>query len=244
MLLQKDLPIIHTKLKEGKILIAGDFHIPFQDNKAVNAFISYAADTQPEVIIINGDLLDFYRLSKFVKGDERNPMQEIAEGKIILETIRVACPNSNIYYPIGNHESRLETYIFNKAPDLEPLIDNFYKLLDCENYNIQGCHKVIFNKNFVCKHGELVAQKSGQTAIKELEKEYMNGVSGHTHRLSRFITRKNGVKFQWAEAGCLCTMKPHYILQPDWQQGFIDVTIKDYKIYKMSTKEIEDGRIL
>lgn len=179
MLLQKDLPIIHTKLKEGKILIGSDFHIPFQDNKAVNAFINYAADTQPEVIVINGDLLDFYRLSKFVKGEGRNPMQEIAEGKIILESIRTACPNSDIYYPIGNHESRLETYIFNKAPDLEPLIDSFYKLLDCEKYKIQGCHKVIFNRNFVCKHGELVAQKACQTAIKELEKEYMDGASGH-----------------------------------------------------------------
>lgn len=244
MLVQQDLPIIKRDLMRGKILIASDFHIPFQDNRAVNAFLSYAIDTQPEVIVLNGDLLDFYRLSKFVKSDGRNPREEITEAKIILENLREGCPYSDIYYPIGNHETRLETYILNKAPDIASLVENFHETLDCKKFKVQPCHKVVFNGEIVCKHGNFVSQKAGQTAIKEMDNNYSSGASGHTHRLAKIIRRINGKKYYWLETGCLCTLDPHYMLQPDWVHGLGLFEIDDYKIKRAEVLEIEDGRIL
>lgn len=244
MILQKDLPIIKREIMDGTILIGSDFHIPFQDNKAVDAFIDYAIETQPEVIVINGDLLDFYRLSKFTKAEGRNPRQEIAEAKIILESLREGCPYTDIYYPIGNHESRLETYVFNKAPDLESIIDSFYDLLECKRFKVQGCHRVVINNEIVLKHGDFVAQKAGQTAIKEMDSSYSSGATGHTHRLAKIIRRINGKKFYWLETGCLCDLQPHYKLQPDWTQGFGILKIKDYKLVYADVKEIEDGKII
>lgn len=179
MIVQKELPILEYNIKNGKVLIGGDFHVPFQDDKAVNCFIKTANELQPEVIVINGDLLDFYRLSRFSKGEGRNPMEEITEAKAILEDLHLCCPDSKIFYPIGNHENRLEKYIYDKAPEIISIVDNFYELLKCKDIGVQGCHKVIFNNEFICKHGSVVSQKAGQTAIKEMERSYTSGATGH-----------------------------------------------------------------
>lgn len=244
MIVQKELPILEYNIKNGKVLIGGDFHVPFQDDKAVNCFIKTASELQPEVIVINGDLLDFYRLSRFSKGEGRNPMEEIIEAKAILENLHLCCPDSKIFYPIGNHENRLEKYIYDKAPEIVSIVDNFYELLKCKDIEVQGCHKVIFNNEFICKHGSVVSQKAGQTAIKEMERSYTSGATGHTHRLIKYITRKAEKKFVWLETGCLCSMKPEYILEPDWQQGFAIVEFKKGKLYKADVIEIEKGQIL
>lgn len=179
MIVQKDLPVLECNIKNGKVLIGSDFHIPFQDKDAVDCFIDKAIELQPEAIVINGDLLDFYRLSKFAKGEGRNPMEEIIEAQTILKTLRNKCPNSKIFYPIGNHSARLEKYIYDKAPEIVSIVDNFYDLLKCKDMEVQGCHKVIFNNEFICKHGSIVSQKAGQTAIKEMERSYTSGATGH-----------------------------------------------------------------
>ncbi|MBQ2350073.1 MAG: metallophosphoesterase [Cytophagales bacterium] len=244
MIVQKELPIIETNIKNGKVLIGSDFHVPFQDKDAVDCFIEKAIELQPEAIVINGDLLDFYRLSRFSKGEGRNPMEEIIEAKTILETLRYHCKDSKIYYPIGNHESRLEKYIYDKAPEIISIVDNFYELLKCKDIEVQGCHKVIFNNEFICKHGNLLGNKSGLSAIKEMEKSFASGATGHTHRLAKFITRKAEKKFVWLETGCLCTMKPEYMLEPDWQQGFALIEFRKSKLYKADVFEIENGEVL
>lgn len=244
MLVQKNLPIIDRSMMNGKILIGSDFHVPFQDKAAVDCFIDHAIETQPEAIVIAGDLLDFYRLSKYVKAAGKDPKTEIEEGKIILQSLREGCPYSDIYYTIGNHESRLENYVYTKAPDVEGLIDSFYDMLDCPKLHVKPCHRVNFNNEFVVKHGDLVSQKAGQTAIKELQSMMMSGASGHTHRLVKIIHRANGKKYYYLETGCLCSMNPHYKLLPDWQQGFGEVIFEDYNLVFADVKEIESGRIL
>ena len=244
MIVQKELPILSHKIKDGTVLIGSDFHIPFQDKDAVDCFISKAIELQPDSIVINGDLLDFYRLSRFSKGEGRNPMEEIEEAKAILKSLRRYCPDSKIFYPIGNHESRLEKYVYDRAPEIISIIDNFYEILQCETIGVKGCHKVIFNNEFICKHGSLLGSKSSLSAIKEIERSFSSGATGHTHRLAKFITRKAERKFIWLETGCLCTMKPEYMLEPDWQQGFAVVEFRKGKLYKADVIEIEDGKIL
>lgn len=244
MIIQKDLPVIKEDITTGIVLIGSDFHYPFQDPLAVKAFLDRAEGLQPSHIVLNGDLLDFYRLSRFSKGEGRNPREEIEMVREMLQTLRGLCPESKIYYPIGNHETRLEKYVYDKAPEIVCIMDNFYEVLNCKDLEIQGCSKVIFNNDFVCKHGKLLGKKSGLSAIKELENSYTNGATGHTHRLAKFITRKAEKKYVWLETGCLCSLKPEYMLDPDWQQGFAEVTFKNGKLHKADVFEIEEGVIL
>lgn len=179
MRVQKELPVININVTDCSIAIASDFHYPFQDESAIAAFLTYATVRQPDYIVLNGDLLDFYRLSRFSKGEGRNPKEEIDMVKEFLKTLRDKCPNSNIYYPIGNHETRLEKYVYDKAPEIASIMNNFYELLDCEELGVIGCSKVIFNNSFTCKHGMLLGKKAGMSAMKEIENSYMSGATGH-----------------------------------------------------------------
>ena len=122
----KNVIDIETKINNGLVVIGSDIHIPFQDDKAVACFVRYCKEKQPETIVLNGDVLDMFMLSKFTKGEGRNPLEEITMCRGLLEMIRKACPTSEIYYVIGNHENRLEKYVLSKAPELASLIEDVF----------------------------------------------------------------------------------------------------------------------
>ena len=241
---QKEIKTEELKLKDGIVVIGSDVHIPFHDTKAIEAFTNYCKDLQPQAIVLNGDVLDFYKLSRFVKGEGRNPYEEITYCQEFLQSIKECCPNSDIYYVIGNHETRLTTYVLNNAPHLASLVEDVFTILKTNDMGIKGCSEVIINDNFVCTHGKLLGNKAGLSAIKEIEKHYMSGASGHTHRLAKFITRKARRKFVWLETGCLCDLNPEYVQDPDWQQGFAVIQFEKGKLKRAEVLEIENGEVL
>lgn len=240
----KNVIDIETKIDNGTVVIASDIHIPFQDDRAVSAFIKYCKEKQPEAVVLNGDVLDMFMLSRFTKGEGRNPLEEMTMCQGFLDSLRKAVPNSEIYYVIGNHENRLEKYVLTKAPELASLIEDVFTIIKISDYKVRGCASVTFNDNFVCKHGTLLGNKSGLSAIKEMENAYMSGATGHTHRLCKYIARKSGRKFVWLETGCLCSLNPEYMVNPNWQAGFAELKFKDGKLYHSKVIEIEKGKIL
>lgn len=139
---------------------------------------------------------------------------------------------------------RLEKYVLNKAPELASLIEDVFSIIKTEDYNVRGCSSLTINDNFVMKHGTYIGNKSGLSAIKEMENAYMSGATGHVHRLSIYRARKAGRKFVWIETGCLCDLNPEYCINPNWCQGFAVVEFKDGKLYKADCLEIEKGKIL
>lgn len=175
----KNVIDIEANLESGTVVIASDIHIPFQDNAAVRSFIEYCKKKQPEVVVLNGDVLDMFMLSRFTKGEGRNPLEEMTMCQGFLDSLRKAVPNADIYYVIGNHENRLEKYVLNKAPELASLIEDVFTIIKTSDYKVRGCASVTFNDNFVCKHGTLLGNKSGLSAIKEMENAYMSGATGH-----------------------------------------------------------------
>ena len=240
----KNVIDIETKISNGLVVIGSDIHIPFQDDRAVACFVKYCKEKQPEAIVLNGDVLDMFMLSKFTKGEGRNPLEEITMCRGLLEMIRKACPSSEIYYVIGNHENRLEKYVLSKAPELASLIEDVFSIIKTEDFKIRGCASLTINDNFVCKHGSYIGNKSGLSAIKEMENSYMSGATGHVHRGIVYRARKAGRKFVWIETGCLCDLNPEYCVLPNWCQGFATVKFKDGKVYNANFLEIEKGKIL
>lgn len=240
----KNIIDLELKLNKGTIIIGSDIHIPFQDALAVKSFLNYCAKKQPEIIVLNGDVLDMFMLSRFTKGEGRNPLEEITECRQLLESLRALCPSSQIFYVIGNHETRLERYVLNKAPELASLIEDVFSILKVSDFKIRGCASLTVNDSLVLKHGTLLGNKSGLSAIKEMEASYMSGATGHTHRLCKYIARKAGRKFFWIETGCLCDLNPEYMINPNWQQGFASIEIKNGKVHNAKIIEIEHGEIL
>lgn len=244
MIKDKKIKNYELTLDTGLIVVGSDIHFPYQDDKAVNAFIDFCTEHQPEVIVINGDVLDFYKLSRFSKDPAgKNPKEEIEMCRDFFKTLKASCSKSQIYYTIGNHETRLEKYVLDYAPQVACLMDNVFQIIKTDELGIIGCASLLINNSIIFKHGNRLGSKSGLSAIKELEAHYLSGATGHTHRLAKFSTRKSGRRFFWFETGCLCTLDPEYMIDPDWEQGFVTIYIQDHKVISSHIHEIVDGAI-
>lgn len=220
MIRAKKILDLDKKITDGTVVIASDIHIPFQDKAAVKAFLGYVKEKQPEVIVLNGDVVDFFMLSRFTKGEGRNPMDEIAMCQALLGTLRNTCPNSEIFYVIGNHSMRLEKYVLNKAPELASLIEDVFSIIRVDKFDIRGCASLTVNDSFVIKHGTLLGQKSGQCAIKEMENAYMSGATGH------------------------CFSEDVEVLTPSGWKRVLDVQLGELVgTYNKQTKEFEYNRV-
>lgn len=234
----------NVKLKDGKVFVASDLHFPYQDNKAIECFLKEVESKKPDMVVLNGDLLDFYRLSRFTKDPSgKDPAEEIEMCREFLHRLR-SITDVPIYYTIGNHETRLEKYILDQAPMIACLMDNVFQVIKTEDIGVIGCSRFTINDNFVFEHGTRLGSKTGLSAIKELEAHYLSGATGHTHRLARYSTRKSGKRFIWLETGCLCDLSPEYMIDADWEQGFGIIEFKSGRLKNATVVSIENGEII
>ena len=214
-------------MKYEKIVVPSDFHVPFHDRQALSAFISFCKYFKPDKIFLNGDIIDFYAISRFTKDPGRalELQQEIDEAVGVLKMIRKANPKAEIHYIKGNHEARLQRYLWSEAKELAGLkiltVEHFLRLKELKiEYHDQG--RCSYG-GLVIKHGSVVRKYSGYTAKAEVEKNGKSGLSGHTHRLSLYFQNNAGQELVWGEGGCLCQLDAEYLEGevPNWQQGWV-----------------------
>jgi hypothetical protein len=94
---------------------------------------------QVNTVFINGDLIDFYQLSRFEKDPRaRSLSYELDSAKLFLDALRSAFPDADIYYIKGNHCMRLESYLRVKAPELLGVQEfTLEALLQCNKYKVK-----------------------------------------------------------------------------------------------------------
>ena len=222
-------PIIPTKQNE-LVVIGSDFHVPYQDVGAVASFIKLVRALKPDRVILNGDIADFFGLSRFNIEKERidSLQAEIDEANALRRSVRKAAPDAVLMEGEGNHDSRLVTFVRQKAKeiaslrDLQPRRQFMWDELEIKPF--AGCG-IRLRPDYLVKHGTLVRGEAGASAKAEHMASGISGVSGHVHRLATY--RKAGyVPRQWTEGGCLCRLDPDYIVgAPNWTQGCVVVEL-------------------
>lgn len=83
-----------------RIVIASDFHAPFTDYWAVAELIE--RERGADTLIINGDLQDFYSISRFVKYEPVSVESELAAVDALLGQLSAAFPE--VILVSGNHD--------------------------------------------------------------------------------------------------------------------------------------------
>jgi hypothetical protein len=219
------------EIKTQTALLVSDVHIPFEDKAGVVAFKEFAGWFAPDFLFFNGDIVDFYSISRYQKDREENLQDELDNAAGFFSDMRDILPNAKMYYKLGNHEDRLNRYLLSNASALKGLRAlSLSSLLGLEELNVEvvGEQGVISFGDAVITHGDRVAKRAGMTAHAMIEEFGMSGISGHTHRAGKVSRRYFDRTVTWVEQGCLCDLNPEYARGvTDWRHGFAVGTLHD-----------------
>ena len=209
-------------IKKNDIVVLSDIHIPFEDDDALEAALGVIERHKPSVVVLLGDVLDFFAISSHEKDPARGEtlQYEIDAGIMFFRRLRSIVPDARIPYVLGNHEDRLRRWIW-KHKDVASLRAlDFDALLETATYGIETIPYAddIVLGDVLFRHGKACGVTAGR---KNLQAAAMSGASGHTHKLSReSITTRAGLH-TWVQTGCLCDLEPDWVNgTANWQHGF------------------------
>ena len=227
---------------------------PLHDRLAWDVAVQLCEDQQPEVIFLLGDMLDLAALSlKYTKAPTYNMTTQPALDELHwwLARLRHACPDSRIVYQAGNHESRKDRLVHDKAPELSGLkqantdheVLSLTHLLRLDELRIE-CVEEYGDGSWLWRdeaaipvrvhHGDVVRGGGGQTAKAVAAKGRYHSVFGHIHRNELVSATTHGPDGHYhlhtLTPGCLCRVDgavPGVSRQPDWQQGLGFMSLVD-----------------
>lgn len=138
--------------KDGRIktiMVIGDVHDKECDEFTLATFVDTCIRKQPDVIVLNGDIFDFYEFSKFTQ----DPRQCDIVGRYqfiherLFGPLRKGCPDAQIDFIMGNHEFRLIRLLADVTPHLRVFLSDvlgitFEKVFQLDKFQINWRSKV------------------------------------------------------------------------------------------------------
>lgn len=223
-------------LKNGTVLVGSDFHIwPGEASTCLRAFKKFCDDLKPSAVILNGDVMDFPRISRHPQNWETapDPQEEIEAAQDHLNDIVQVCKRgAHKVWTLGNHDARFESMIANSAPQYR---------------GVKGVHLsdhfAVWQKAMSCFINEGVP--GGATMVKHRWKGGIGAtranalnagvsmVTGHLHAQNvRPLSDYNRHDRYGVDTGCVAD-KDHKAFgytedsALDWRSGFALLTYKD-----------------
>jgi predicted phosphodiesterase len=225
-----------------QVVVYGDTHFPFHDQRCINVVLKIIEQTQPRYIIHVGDALDAYPISKYDKSIERKHtlQDEVNMVREHFAQVRLASPSSTVLWLEGNHEDRLTRLLHSLQGPARALLDldvvrkslTWPVIVGTEELGIEFVPRAEQSQRkllpkFIIKHGDKIRPESAQAARAEWEQYGRSGASGHTHKLGSYFHRDHNGNHVWTETGCCCKLSgQEYIVDPDWHQGCVEFTFE------------------
>lgn len=235
------------------VLVISDLHVPYHDVEAISVAIDYGKKNNINAILINGDLIDFFQISRFMKTKRKRSISEELEAcREILDVLNIEFPGVPIIYLKGNHCNRLEHYLAEKAPEL----------LDCEEFRLEELlqakkhNMIVLEDNTLVKigklnitHGHLLirgifAPVSAARGV--FLKAKASTLIGHVHKVSQHgETTINNKTVICYSTGCLCELNPEYNpFGNNYNHGFARVITMPNGHYRVENKQVLNGVIV
>jgi predicted phosphodiesterase len=237
----------HVPVDLKNIGIMGDVHIPYHSNAAIEEAFNYFIIKKVDAILLNGDIIDCYTLSKYNPdpryrrfADEIFAFQQFI--KVIKENI-----TPNIYYKLGNHEERYERKMILKAPEfLDVPVFDFENVMGCKELgvNVIADQRIVYLGKLPVLHGhEIHMNYAAVNPARTLFlRTYKSSVCSHLHKTSNH-TEQSGLDDKtlstWS-TGCLCGLHPKYKRINSWNHGITrveknkqgDFEVINFRIFK------------
>lgn len=236
---------------QNNVLVLSDIHIPYQDNKALELAINYGLENKVNAIYLNGDTIDMYQGSRFIKDRRlRDLAGELELTRQFLKLLKDTfnCP---IYFKIGNHEKRWEDYLRLKAPELLGIDDfKLEQILRFREFGVNlikdrqigyiGKLPVLHGHEWFAGFAPPVNPARG-LFLKAKE----SCLIGHHHTTSEHTEKSLGGKITtcWS-TGCLSGLEPEYNPFNKYNHGFAHVTTYKDGNYQVKNIRIIDYKIV
>lgn len=222
-----------------RAVVISDHHAPHHEKTFHRLFLDYLADEKPDIIDVNGDLLDFPTISRHRERESHQSSVNdcLQAGFEILADYRSVCPNAQIRYKRGNHSERLRTYLMDNARALHNITGaneelpalSLQRLLRLDELKVEYIDeeweqaKTKLSPKLTTRHGFTTSKSNGAGAI--LDRLTGSTVQGHDHRLwmaLRTEHEEDALRVRMAmSAGCACEIPGGlaYAVDPDWQNA-------------------------
>lgn len=234
-----------------RVLVLSDIHIPYHDEKALKSAVEFGKKVKPSIVLLNGDIGDFYGVSRHSKDPRRELSQELDAIRQFLFWLRKEFPRARIIYKVGNHEDRLDRFLMQRAPELLGIAHfSIASFLHFEEMKIElvDSLQLIRLGHLPIYHGHELPQ--GMTSPVNPARGIWMRVQesllcGHWHRTSEH-TESTGLDKRLSSCwstGCLCSLSPDYAIVNRWNHGFAVVETDASGQYEVSNYKIINGKI-
>lgn len=234
-----------------RILLLSDIHVPYHNIQALTKAIEYGKEKKVNAVVLNGDTLDCYALSRYEKDPRKRGFAEELEACRQLLGIIQKELNCPVYFKLGNHEERYEAYMRIKAPEIlgcpEFTLDT---LLRFGEYGVQLIQdkRIIKAGKLNIMHGHEFG-RSVFSPVNPARGYYMRAkshvIAGHNHQVSNHTESnlEGKIVSAWS-TGCLCELHPQYMPINKWSHGFayieVDPETKDFEVDNLT---IVNGKV-
>lgn len=241
-------------LDSPRTLLLSDIHLPHHSAVAINAALKYGDSFNPTAVLINGDLFDFYQLSRF----DRNPTlpkvsAELHAGGQFFDHLRARYPKAEIVFKKGNHDERWDKYLFIAAPLLAdiPEIANGWQGpagIVRNSVAVVGDQRPVMLGKLPVFHGHELG-KGLSAPVNPARGAFLRAhhtiLVGHSHQTSGHADTNvwHDETFCWS-TGCLCRLTPEYARVNRWNYGFAAVVVSKDGTFEVQNKRIsKDGSV-
>lgn len=219
----------------GRVGILSDVHVPYHSDVAVAAAVAYLKKSKIAALLLNGDIADFYSISRWEKDPTKRDFRgELEAVRQFLGWIRQEFPGIPIVYKTGNHEERWSHYIWQHAPELSDdrlmSLPAWFRLDQLGIEFVDDKRPVMLGKLPVLHGHEL--PRGIAAPVNVARGAFMRTLStvlvGHSHRTSSHAESDMWHKeiFCWS-TGCLADLSPEYARINRYNHGFAIVDVHE-----------------
>lgn len=234
-----------------RCLVLSDIHIPYHDPGPLEAALEYGQQNKATMILLNGDICDFFALSRFEKDPrQRDFAGEVKATRHFLAGLRKEFPKAQIVYRWGNHEERYDKYLWLKAPEFLDLEDfdwsNVFSLNKHKITLVRDKRVIELGKLNVIHGHEFSFQISSPVnpARGFFLRAKTHVLGSHFHRTSQHSERslEQQVLSAWSTA-CLCNLHPAWRPINEWNSGLAFVTVDKDGSFEVDNLRIIKNRV-
>ncbi len=237
-----------------KIVIASDFHAPFHHKDYVAQM--FEAERDADLLIVNGDLQDFYSISRFTKYESVTFEEEMAAVTLLLEEMSERFPQ--VLIVSGNHDQqRFEKQLRDRVTEEMVKVITYlaggnlsaiaaaakrYPNVKISSHRVDDKHSLSWFAqvgDLIVAHAEKFSITPG-AALRTINQWFVDQADtlnlkpwkvlaqAHTHQLGMFPFEANKLLL---ETGCLCETAGYQIVakiggRPQ-RRGYITLTQND-----------------